>query len=164
MNLLPPKWQTCRKIETKVSLFRETQLKPNILFNGQKFLFVDLGNVHDVLMPLFTGEIFKPITKIFAYADFTTNCYGIKDPVLKHERLTIFKSPNLQRSTADLQFVWDLSRLAKTCSNCTFFIVSKDTLWHGIDTVVSTDNWSSSPSTNKAVVLTCWEELRTEIE
>ena len=88
--------------------------------NGKLYLFVDLGNIHDVL-PMIDNVNTYDRFHVIGFADHHFNGYGV-NPV--STKATVIRSGDT-RNAADVSIIWTAAQIC-SAYNCEIHIVTKD--------------------------------------
>lgn len=98
-------------------------------------LFVDLGNVHDIV-PYYSSR--NPGFPIFAYADLAFNGAGVREE--PPEWIQVWQSQVSHRNAADIKLVWDVATLCqeKKMEPLHVVIATKDQGFRSLESLVQT--------------------------
>ena len=75
---------------------------------------IDLGNVHDVLRNI--EAYIDHIDHVVAYADYVYNGYGVSSRI-NHPKIDVIIAETPHKNSADVNIIWDVSRLALRLEN-----------------------------------------------
>ena len=124
---------------------------------------IDLGNVHDCLANLEPYAAADHVT-VAAYADLAFAGYGIA-PKVSGRNIFVFQADTPDRNSADIQIVWDVSRLVDHWSHAHppseslhIFVATKDQGFRRLQTLVE------HQSPHRLTFVRGWEDLRAYIE
>lgn len=102
-------------LDETLEKFRRNDVSKN------KFIFVDLGNIHDAFPKINT---FKETHTIRGFADKLYNGPGVNPPGPSH--ISIVKAKNSSRNAADVHILWNVFEICTTCRNSEIHIITKD--------------------------------------
>lgn len=125
---VPPRWRLHRPI---IITPNEGAPRPRI------HVVVDLGNVHDCLKPLLSYAQ-KGCLTVAAYADLAFTGFGVVPP-LRVENVAVFQADTPDKNSADVQIIWDLSRLTQQREGepLDIFVASKDLGFRRLERLVN---------------------------
>jgi hypothetical protein len=154
----PPLWGYKLTAEEKMAESDNTSPK--------NVVFIDLGNVHDILPKM---EAYADDCAVYAFADRAFNGYGINPPPKSH-KIAVLKAKDDHKNSADIMMIWKAAELVllhgrKNCplpnikSQLRFIIFTRD---QGFRTLKSVLEGHSIVS--QVLFVQQWEEAREFIE
>lgn len=132
--------------------------------NYINIIFVDLGNIHDIL-PQLDPYADSDNNLVFAFADLNYNGYGIR-PLPSNPSITVYHSQDAHKNAADIKMVWTAAEIvinfdSQQLNNrkLRFFIFTKD---NGFRTLKSILQLYSCVDSVEFVQR--WDQIRSFIE
>lgn len=122
-------------------------------------VIVDLGNCHDCLQHLVEYANRGAIT-VAAYADLAFSGFGVRPP-LNAKNVRVFQADTANKNSADVQIIWDVSRLVKEVDKnraLHILVATKDFGFLRLKPLVDATNG------HRLTFVTNWEALRVYIE
>lgn len=101
----PPLWSYSEIID-------ESEVEIEVENEAKNVIFVDLGNVHDVLQKL---ESYANNCDVYAFADQAFNGYGV-NPEPKNPKINVFQSTDEHKNAADIEMVWKAAEIVMNLS------------------------------------------------
>ena len=152
----PPKWYMREADQSIGTIPPDCKIEPLI------HVVVDLGNCHDCLKQLIPYAQ-KGLITVSAYADIAFCGFGISPPINDTENVTVFQADTPDKNSADVQIIWDLSRLThqqpeKSEKEMIIIVATKDLGFRRLKNLVE-----QNPK-HSLFFVTNWESLRIYIE
>ncbi len=122
-------------------------------------VLVDLGNVHDCLRELVPLCHAGAVT-VRAYADLAYAGHGVAPP-LDVPGLSVHQAPTADRNAADVELVWDLSRITAAADardeRLRVLVATKDQGFRRLESLARSAG-------HELTIVTSWPELRCHVE
>jgi hypothetical protein len=101
----------------------------------------------------------RGLLTVAAYADLAFAGYGVVPP-LHAKNVTVFQADTPDKNSADVQIIWDISRLTQQRANSSLqlYVASKDLGFRRLQHLVN------AHATHNLVFVTSWRDLRVHIE
>jgi Adenosine deaminase z-alpha domain len=154
----PPLWSCKQTVEEKIA--ESDNVSP------KNVVFIDLGNVHDILPKM---EAYADDCAVYAFADRAFNGYGINPPP-KNQNITVLKAKDEHKNSADITMIWKAaelvllhgrknSPLARVKSGLRFIIFTRDQGFRTLKAIL--EGYSV---VSQVLFVQQWEEAREFIE
>ena len=90
---------------------------------GGKYIFVDLGNIHD-LLPQLDNPCYQDY-HVYAFADKCFNGYGVKEKCT-HNHISVIQSVSDSKNAADVRIICAAQRVFSHAVGSALYIATKD--------------------------------------
>ena len=154
---VPPKWHIISHGKDPSENKKSNEIEPLL------HVIVDLGNCHDCLQNLISYAE-KDLITVAAYADMAYSGFGVVPPLQNIKNLEVFQSQTSDKNSADVQLIWDLSRLVQRIAQekpgrkLIIIVATKDLGFRSLQKIVQ-----QNPDYT-LIFVSNWESMRLHIE
>lgn len=151
----PPLWSALTKKEEIPDANEDVKETQNVVF-------VDLGNVHDVLQKLehYANE---NTCRVDAFADCVFNGFGINPPP-KNKNIRVIQTKDEHKNAADMEMIWTAAELVigektGTKDKFRFIIFTRDNGFRSLKTILE-----RYPTVKEVLFVQTWQQAQEFIE
>jgi hypothetical protein len=150
----PPLWSYAKSDEDSEAEAEEVDV--------QNIVFVDLGNVHDILQKLesYAGHD----CKVYAFADCAFNGYGV-NPIPKNKDIEVFQTKDDHKNAADVEMIWKAAEIVMNMdeerfeTGIRFIIFTRDNGFRSLKTILE-----RYKAVREVLFVQTWQQAREFIE